>query len=62
MMLILFMVGIALILSLVFVGCYLWSLASGQMDDLETPALRMLKDELIPKGNVERNSDGKKNQ
>lgn len=42
---ILFMVSIALILSTLFVVCYLWALSQGQFDDLETPALRMLKEE-----------------
>lgn len=42
---ILFMVSIALILSFVFVCCYLWALSNGQFDDSETPALRMLKEE-----------------
>lgn len=59
MMLILFMVGVALMLSLVFVGCYLWSLSNGQLDDLETPALRMLKEEISPKRNSEREKNGK---
>ncbi len=42
---ILFMVAISLILSVTFVFCYLWALSSGQFNDLETPALRILKDD-----------------
>ncbi|MBC7741779.1 MAG: cbb3-type cytochrome oxidase assembly protein CcoS [Bdellovibrionaceae bacterium] len=42
---ILFMVSVALLLSVSFVGFYFWALSSGQYDDLETPAHRMLKDE-----------------
>lgn len=54
MMTIIFMVAIALILSVVFVlGC-LWALSSGQFDDLETPAHRILKDDLILVKNRER--------
>lgn len=45
MNLILFMVVIAGSLSLLFVMAYIWSVSSGQMDDLETPALRILKNE-----------------
>lgn len=44
-MTILFMVSIALILSLGFVASYLWALSHGQFDDLETPAHRMLKND-----------------
>lgn len=42
---ILFMVSLALVLSVGFVICYLWALSKGQFDDLETPALRMLKED-----------------
>ncbi len=42
---ILFMVAISLILSVTFVFCYLWALSSGQFNDLETPALRILEDD-----------------
>ena len=42
---ILFMVSVALILSFVFVCCYVWALSSGQFDDPETPAIRMLKED-----------------
>ena len=33
---------IALLLALVGVAAFIWSVRSGQMDDLETPALRLL--------------------
>lgn len=49
---ILFMVAVALILSVTFVFCYMWALSSGQFTDLDTPARRMLKDDLLI--NVER--------
>ena len=45
MNLILFMIIIAGTLSFVFVGTYLWAISSGQFDDLDTPALRILKHE-----------------
>lgn len=56
MMTILFMVSVALILSIGFVAGYLWSISNGQFDDLTTPALRMLKDDLhVEKERKERN-------
>jgi cbb3-type cytochrome oxidase maturation protein len=55
MITILFMVSVALLLSGGFVICYLWSVANGQFDDLSTPAIRMLKDDM--KIQVERKSD-----
>jgi cbb3-type cytochrome oxidase maturation protein len=36
---------IALLLALVGVAAFIWSVRSGQMDDLETPALRVLGEE-----------------
>lgn len=50
---ILFMVSIALVLSVCFVLSYLWALSSGQFEDLETPALRMLKNDYNSKQNKE---------
>ena len=35
----------SLLLALVFVGIYVWSVKDGQFDDLETPSLRMLNDD-----------------
>ncbi len=43
---IIFMVSVALVLSVTFVACYLWSLASGQYDDLMTPAMRILSEDV----------------
>jgi len=39
------MVPMALILGVVFVWGFFWATSNGQMDDLETPAYRMLNDE-----------------
>ncbi len=55
MITILFMVSVALILSGSFVACYLWSISNGQYDDLSTPALRMLKEDLKVETEIERN-------
>ncbi len=36
---------LALLLSGFFVVAYIWAINNGQFDDLETPALRILKDD-----------------
>ncbi len=36
---------LAVVFILVFVGFYLWAVRSGQFDDLESPAHRILLDE-----------------
>ena len=59
MITILFMVSIALFLSLSFVACYLWAITSGQFDDLQTPALRILKDDFVIKKDTERKQNEK---
>lgn len=59
MITILFMVSIALVLSISFVFCYLWAISSGQFDDLQTPALRILKDDFIIKN---KNSERKQHE
>lgn len=45
MNIILFMIPVSLLLAGVFVGLFLRSLNSGQFDDLETPAHRILFDQ-----------------
>jgi cbb3-type cytochrome oxidase maturation protein len=57
MMTILFMVSVALILSGSFVACYLWSISNGQFDDLTTPALRILKEDIQISKEAERKTD-----
>lgn len=42
------MIPMALLLGLVFVGIFFWAASSGQLDDLETPAHRMLNDNERP--------------
>ncbi len=36
---------LSLLLALAGVGLYLWSVRNGQLDDLDTPAVRMLFDD-----------------
>ena len=51
----------ALLLALLFLAAFIWSVRSGQMDDLETPALRIFseEDERTPPSNEEE-EDGSK--
>ena len=36
---------VALLLALLFLAAFIWSVRSGQLDDLETPALRIFSEE-----------------
>lgn len=39
------MLPVSLLLALIFLMAYIWSVRSGQYDDTTTPALRMLADD-----------------
>ena len=39
-----FLLPLALLIALGFLAAYIWALKSGQYDDLDTPAYRMLLD------------------
>jgi len=39
-------VPVALVIVAVALGGYVWAVRSGQMDDLETPGIRVIRDEL----------------
>lgn len=39
------MIGLSLSMSIGFVIAFIWSIKSGQQDDLNTPAIRILMDE-----------------
>jgi len=41
---------LALVIVAVAVAAYVWATRSGQMDDLDTPAIRMLHDDEPPGG------------
>ncbi|WP_461117439.1 cbb3-type cytochrome oxidase assembly protein CcoS [Spirosoma jeollabukense] len=43
-----FMIGISLLMALGFLGAFIWSMRTGQQDDLFTPSLRMLLDDNPP--------------
>ena len=40
--------GLGLVLFIGAVAALVWSIRSGQLDDLETPAMRMLTDDAAP--------------
>ncbi|GAB3020763.1 cbb3-type cytochrome oxidase assembly protein CcoS [Spirosoma pulveris] len=48
MSIIFFMIGISLLMALGFLGAFIWSMRTGQQDDLYTPSLRMLLDDELP--------------
>ena len=43
-----FMIGVSLLMALGFLGAFIWSMRTGQQDDLYTPALRILLDDPPP--------------
>ncbi|ARA92134.1 cytochrome oxidase maturation protein, cbb3-type [Rhodothermaceae bacterium RA] len=45
-----FLVPLALLLAAAGVGAFYWAVRSGQFDDVETPAIRILLDEDLPPG------------
>lgn len=57
------LVPMAAILAGLAVGAFVWSVRRGQLDDLETPALRVLSDEVpmtLTAGPPERASGGRR--
>ena len=51
-----FLIPMALMLGLLFVGLFIWATMSGQFDDLETPSRRVLFEE----ENININSEERK--
>jgi len=52
------MLPVSLLLALIFLIAYVWSVRSGQYDDMRTPSLRILVDDA---GGVKANSNSTKN-
>lgn len=43
------LIGISLTMALIFLGAFVWSVRSGQQDDMYTPSVRILfEDENVP--------------
>ena len=57
MSIIYFLVPAALCLGFLFLGIFIWTSQSGQYDDLETPAYRILTDEPITHINPQEKRD-----
>jgi cbb3-type cytochrome oxidase maturation protein len=49
MTIIILLIFISLIIALVFLGAFIWSLRSGQYDDVYGPSVRMLFDDKVDK-------------
>jgi cbb3-type cytochrome oxidase maturation protein len=45
MIIVVLLIAISLLIALVFLGIFHWSIRSGQYDDLYTPSVRMLFDD-----------------
>ena len=43
------LISVSISMALTFLGLFLWSLRSGQLDDVTTPAMRMIFDDTKPK-------------
>ena len=39
------LIGVSLLAALIFLGAFIWAVKSGQYDDNETPAIRILFDD-----------------
>ena len=53
MSIIFMLIGVSLVVAILFLGAFLWSVKSGQYDDDYTPAIRMLFED----GKKNNNSD-----
>jgi cbb3-type cytochrome oxidase maturation protein len=58
-----FLVGCSVLMALIFLGAFIWSLKNGQHDDVVTPGMRMLFDEDVDRADPEEVPDdtGSKN-
>lgn len=45
MNIIILLIGISIIVAIIFLAAFIWSMKSGQFDDTYTPSVRMLFDE-----------------
>lgn len=52
------LIGLSLIVALIFLFLYIWSVKDGQYDDGHTPAIRMLFDDNEIQEEVEKQKEG----
>ncbi len=45
MIILYFLIGCSIIMALIFLGAFFWSLKNGQQDDMVTPGIRILFDD-----------------
>lgn len=45
MIIVVILIAVSLLIALIFLGVFYWSIRSGQYDDLYTPSVRILFDE-----------------
>jgi cbb3-type cytochrome oxidase maturation protein len=43
-----FLIGCSIVMALIFLVAFFWSVKNGQLDDMHTPAIRILFDEDKP--------------
>lgn len=43
-----FLIGCSIVVALIFLGAFFWAMRSGQNDDMQTPAMRILFEEDVP--------------
>ena len=56
-----FLIGCSIVMALIFLGAFIWSLKNGQHDDVYTPGIRVLfDDELIDDEKMEEKSENVK--
>jgi cbb3-type cytochrome oxidase maturation protein len=56
------MIGASLLIALVFLFAFLWSVRSGQMDDTITPAMRILFEDSVHESSENKSKVESKNQ
>ena len=49
MMILYFLIGCSIVMALIFLAAFFWSLKDGQQDDMVTPGIRVLFDDDSPK-------------
>ncbi len=54
------LIGVSLFAALIFLGAFIWAVKSGQFDDNDTPAIRILFDEEVENEEVINNKEEKK--
>ena len=57
MIVIFILIGLSLIVALIFLGLFIWSVKDGQFDDDITPAMRILFDDDIPEDDNDDSND-----